>query len=143
MMAADYKRSSHLLMNDSSNIIYSWTEELLFKFYDADGVYQKAVYVPYEKAPLNRNEVLAEYADVEEPWISMIRNDDMPDTWPAFSKMVTDDKGRIWVSLITSDPETYTWLVIDPASGQANGRIIRPRGEWSIIDVKGSNIYAS
>jgi hypothetical protein len=142
MMAADYKRSSHLVMDIGSNIIHSWTEDLLFKFYDADGVYQKAVYVPYEKAPLNRNDVLAEYTDVAEPWISMIRNDEMPDTWPAFRKMVADDKGRIWVSLITSDPETYTWLVIDPASGQATGSIIRARGQWSIIDVMGSNLFA-
>jgi hypothetical protein len=142
MMAVDYKRSSHLAMDDSSNIIHGWTENLLFKYYDAEGAYQKAVYVPYEKAPLNRNDVLAEYTDVADPWISMLRNDEMPDTWPAFRKMVADDKGRIWVSLITSDPETYTWLVIDPASGQATGSIIRARGQWSIIDVMGSNLFA-
>jgi hypothetical protein len=142
MMAVDYKRSSHLEMDDSSNIIHGWNEDLLFKFYDAHGAYQMAVYVPYEKAPLNRNDKLAEYANVDEPWISMIRNDEMPDTWPAFRKMVADDKGQIWVSLITSDPETYTWLVMDPASGQATGSIIRPRGQWAIIDVKDGHLFA-
>jgi hypothetical protein len=142
MMPMDYKRSSHLVMDNDSQIIYSWSDDLLFKFYDTKGDYQKAVYLPYEKVPLNRNEVLAEYSDVSEPWISMIRNDNMPDTWPAFSKMMLDDKGRIWISLITSDSETYTWLLINPSTGEASGRINRDSGKWSAIDVKDGHLFA-
>jgi len=142
MMPMDYKRSSHLVIDNKSQIIYSWSEDLLFKFYDTKGDYQKAVYMPYNKAPLNRNAVLAEYSDVSEPWISMLRNDDMQDTWPAFSKMILDDKSRIWISLITIDSETYTWLLINPSTGKASGRINRDRGKWSLIDVKDGHLFA-
>ncbi|PWN05102.1 6-bladed beta-propeller [Rhodohalobacter mucosus] len=141
IMSTDYNRKSHISFDGDNTIIHGWTDDLLFKMHDTNGSYRQAIYVPYQNTSLSRTDVLAEYADREEPWISMVRNDDMPETWPAFDDMLTDDEGRIWVSLFTEDPDTYTWLVLDPESEEAAGKVIRPR-EWSIIDVRDGFLYA-
>lgn len=140
VMSTDYKRKSQVVVNESNTIIHGWSDDLLFKMHDTDGSYRQALYMPYEKPQLSRNEVLSEYSDREEPWISMIRNDDMPETWPAFSSMLADDEGRIWASLFTDDKETYIWVVLD-LTGELAATLIRPR-EWSITAVKGGQIYA-
>ena len=142
IMSTDYNRFSRVVMDEEdTELVYGWTDELLFKYYDTDGTYQKAVYIPYENSSLSRTEVLNQYSDREEPWISMVRNDEMPETWPAFREMLTDDEGRIWVSLFTEDPETYTWVMIDPDTEEVAGSITRPR-EWSVIDVRNGYLYA-
>jgi hypothetical protein len=142
VMGADYKRTSHVEIDDAgTTLVHGWSDKMLFKFYDAEGAYTQAIYVPYENSSLNRNEVLNEYADREEPWISMVRNDDMPETWPAFDTMLVDDLGRIWVSLFTEDPDTYTWLAMDPETEEAVGKITRLR-EWSVVDVRDGYLYA-
>jgi hypothetical protein len=141
MMSTQYKRGSHVAVDGDNMIIHGWTHDLLFKMYDRDGTYQKALYVPYKNPMLSRNEVLAEYADRDEPWRGMVRNDNMPETWPAFSSMLADDEGRIWASLFTDDKEMYTWVVLDPAEGELAGTMVRAR-EWSVADIRGGYLYA-
>ncbi|MDX1590637.1 MAG: 6-bladed beta-propeller [Balneolaceae bacterium] len=141
IMSTDYNRSSFVELNGDNFIIYGWSDDLLFKFYTIDGVYRRAIYVPYEKPQLSRNEVLAEYSDRDEPWISMVSNDEMPETWPAFDAMIPDDQNRIWISLFTDDEESYTWMVIDSESEEIVGTFTRSR-EWSLIEVRDGFMYA-
>ena len=141
IMSTDYNRTSHVELNSENNIIYGWSDDLLFKSYETEGTYTQALYIPYEKPQLNRNDVLAEYGDREEPWISMVRNDEMPDTWPAFDSMIVDDENRIWVSLFTNDEDTYTWIVIDPESDEIAGKFIRSR-DWNLLEVRDGFMYA-
>lgn len=107
-MNVPYKRTSHIHYNNGQ-IFHGWSEELLFKWYDLTGSTLRSLYVPYNNVPLNRDEVVSEYADRDEPWRSMVRNDQMPETWPSFIEAFPDDEMRVWAGLYTDNPDSYTW----------------------------------
>lgn len=135
----DYKRSSHILFAGSS-IVHAWSEDVLFKFYDLNNNYEKAVYLPAEKIPVNKNDYTDKYDDVGEPWRSMIRNDNFPEFYPALKKALIDDKQRIWAGLHTEDKDRTQWNVI---SGDGS---LLAAFEWpdnqSIMAVKNGFVYA-
>jgi len=110
VMSPDYKRRSIVAVNNN-HLAYGFSEDLLFKFYDLDGTYQKAIWQPNENMSLNRNEILQEYSDRDEPWRGMVRNDNMPETWPAFRHLVLDDENRIWAALYSDEEEMFNWRV--------------------------------
>ncbi len=110
MMVMDYNRQPKIFFTES-HLIHAWTENLLFSLYNRDGSYSHAIYQPKDNIELNRNDVVGIYADRDEPWRSMVRNDNMPDTWPAFSNALADDNGRIWAALFDEDDEIWNWRV--------------------------------
>src|SRR5690625_736897 len=112
-----YKRSSQFSYS-GTELIYGWTDEMLFKVYDEDGNYQQAFYHPQSGIPFEVEDALAQYQNPGGNIVRAIRNDTLPETWPAFDAMKLDDKGRLWISAFTSDPHTYDWRVMDTADGQ-------------------------
>jgi hypothetical protein len=138
VMSTDYKRRSSISVG-GNQFVHGWSEDLLFTFYDIDGTYRKAFWQPYEKPALNRNEILNQYAEREEPWRGMIRNDDMPDTWPAYSTMLMDDENRVWTALFTDNEETYDWRVYTD-EGEFLATFSWPRSK-TISEVKNGLAY--
>jgi len=138
VMSPDYKRRSVIAVNNKL-LAYGFSEDLLFKFYGLDGAYQKAVWQPFEKPALNRNEVLQEYADRDEPWRGMVRNDNMPETWPAFRYLVMDDENRTWAAAYSDDEEAYDWRVYSDER-RLIGEFIWPRSR-EISEVKNGSAY--
>ncbi|MCC5914178.1 MAG: 6-bladed beta-propeller [Balneolaceae bacterium] len=139
MMRPDYKRQSMIMMN-SNYIVHSWSEELLFSFYGMDGEYSHAFWQPFDQPPLNRNDILEEYADRGEPWRGMIRNDEMPETWPAFKHSVVDDENRIWAATYIEDEGNYSWRVFS-SDGELLSSFIWPRSS-DIRHIRNGSIYA-
>ncbi|MFU8813095.1 MAG: 6-bladed beta-propeller [Balneolaceae bacterium] len=139
MMIPPYGRSSLIQMQDGE-IVYAWSEHALIEFYNREGVFTGGFFHHTERIPLNRSEVIAEYADRGEPWTRMIRNAEMPEHWPAIRSVVADDAGRIWFSVVTDDEETYTWRVAD-RDGALLGEIVRPRGH-RITHIQNGYLYS-
>lgn len=102
-------------------------------------VYVRAIYQPLENRPLNRNEVLNKYADRTEPWRSMVRNDAMPETWPAFSTLLADDENRIWAALFDDDDEIWNWRIFTQ-EGELYASFNWPRTK-QIQEVKNGYVY--
>lgn len=111
VMSVPYKRSSVVQVHDDG-LIHGWNEHFLFKYYDLNGEYQRAVYYDFENPPLNRNEILEDYRDRTEPWKSMVENDDMPESWPSWTTFMPDDQGRLWVQRRTDDPDATQYHVL-------------------------------
>jgi hypothetical protein len=118
VMSVPYKRSSVVQIH-GDGIIHGWNEHFLFKYYDLNGEYQRAVYYDYENPPLNRNEILEDYRDRTEPWKSMVENDNMPATWPSWTTFMPDDEGRLWVQRRTADTDVTQYHVLD-----SNGELL-------------------
>ena len=138
MMGVDYKRGTQHMVTDDQ-LIWGWTEDLLFKIHDMDGNYVSAIYQPFDNIPLNRSEVVSQYADRDEPWRSMVRNDVMPETWPAFSSAKADDEGRIWAAVYAEDDEIWNWRVFTQ-DGELYASFDWPR-DIQIRDIKNDHIY--
>jgi len=43
----------------------------------------------------------------------MVRNDDMPETWPSWSGFLMDDENRLWVERRTTDPDLTEFHLLD------------------------------
>jgi len=138
LMAMDYKRGTKYSIN-GEHMMWGWSEDLLFKIHDMDGNYVRAIYQPLENRPLNRNEVINKYADRTEPWRSMVRNDAMPETWPAFSTMLTDDENRIWAALFDDDDEIWNWRIFTQ-HGELFASFNRPRNK-QIQEIRNGYVY--
>ncbi|MDR8393832.1 6-bladed beta-propeller [Aliifodinibius sp. S!AR15-10] len=106
-MAMPFTRSSLLSVSDDGCFFTAWTEDFLIKEYNADGDYQRAIYYPVKKSKLHTNEL-----DLGQYKRNLIKNKDLPETWPALHAMELDDEGRLWVATITDSDSTYTWWVL-------------------------------
>lgn len=61
-----------------------------------------------------------------------------PDFFPAFSQLLTDDRGRLWVRRYrTPREEDEQWLVLD--DGRLTARLIAPQG-FRVMDVHGDRM---
>jgi outer membrane protein assembly factor BamB len=140
MFRVPYKRSSRFTYS-GKELIHGWTEEMLIKIYDEEGEYQRAFYHPDPEIPLELEDALAHYQDSGENVVRAIRNDTLPETWPAFDALKLDDAGRLWISTFTSDPQTSEWRVLDAADGTLLARFNWPRGK-QIETIKNGKLYA-
>jgi hypothetical protein len=138
VMSPEYKRRS-VIMANGRYLAHGWSEDLLFTYYSMDGEYSHAFYQPISKPPLDRNEILREHADRDEPWRGMIRNDDMPETWPAYRHSVMDDENRIWAATYLDDDEVYNWRVFS-SDGELMASFIWPRAR-DIRRVQNGAVY--
>lgn len=137
MFNMPYKRGSQFDY-DNGQLVYGWTEEMLFKFYNEDGVYQSAFFYPYSKIKLTERDVLIQYSD--EQTKNAIRTDELPATWPAFNLLKLDDESRLWISTFTDDPESYEWWILKN-SGTLLAQFSWPR-DRRIEVLKGEYVYA-
>lgn len=109
-LAPDYKRSSHVKITDEY-ILSAWNEHLLFKFHDYNGNYKKALYYPVNRIPIDKNEIIRSYDESSNLVQRLIRNDHIPDFYPAFKRSILDDENRIWVATYTDDLDILNWKI--------------------------------
>lgn len=114
------------------------TSNFLIQIYDSAGNLQRAIFYPYDKDPLEKEEALEQF----HPNLHRsIRNAELPDTWPALESMFVDDKNRIWVATITDDNNSYDWWILED-SGELRSKFTWPRDE-PIQVVREGKMYVS
>ncbi len=134
-----YKRKSEFDV-ENGQLVYGWTENFLFKVYDAMGNYRHAFYYPFGKIELSEEKALAHFNDPDDNTTkAAVRNDTLPATFPAFNTVLLDSKQRIWVSSVTEDSEEYLWRVLN-LEGKLLAQFRWPRSR-SIKTVEGDSVY--
>lgn len=139
IISPDYMRSSHIIFANDY-FIHVWDEHALFKFYDLNRKYMKAIYLPFDKVKVDKNEIIQIYDDAGEPLRSMVRNDKIPDFYPVLKKTLIDDENRIWAGLFTEQEDKIQWKLI------SNDGSLIASFEWphnlNIMKVKNGYVYA-
>lgn len=132
--------SPHSIMafsNDNS-IFSAWTQDFLIEIRSGNGEYLRSIYHPFKKVAIDKNELIEMFPD-DPVRRRTIRNEELPDTWPALNDLFIDDENRIWVSTIVEDFDVYEWWVL-----QESGELIT-KFEWArdepIEDVKNGFMY--
>lgn len=138
VMYLPFGRQSMLELAEDDKIYTAWSEDFLIKVHSADGSYERAIYHPYIKSELDKNEILQDYEGDRQR--SIIRNAEAPDTWPALNSMKIDDEARLWISTVTDNRDEYDWWVIDE-SGELLARFTWPENR-SLIGVSNNILYA-
>ncbi|MEX0905880.1 MAG: 6-bladed beta-propeller [Balneolaceae bacterium] len=138
VMSVPYKRSSHVTYRNNK-IYHGWSEHFLLKVYDDEGNYQRSIYYTFPNRRLNRDKVLELHADRDQQWRDMVRNDNMPETWPVYYSFLVDDENRFWVEMVTEDTEASEYVVLQE-TGELLGRIPWSRDK-TIQQVKNGFLY--
>ncbi|MDR8393822.1 6-bladed beta-propeller [Aliifodinibius sp. S!AR15-10] len=131
-----------LTVSDNEHIYSALSTDFLIKVRDSTGNYQRAFYYPVPKRTFTREEAL-NYVDMDYHR-SVIRNAvsaDLPEYWHLLHSMKSDDKNRLWVSMVVEDQEVLQWWVLDKA-GKLLARFTWPRSR-SIEEIKDGYLYAN
>lgn len=137
VMTVPYGRQPLLAEGHDDRIYYAWSEHFLVKVFNSDANYERAIYYPYKKGLLDHDEVINQYDNDRQR--RMIRNDDVPDTWPALNSIIVDEQNRLWVSTITDNRDEYDWWVINE-DGELKARFTWSR-ERRLSAVKDDHLY--
>lgn len=106
-----YSRSPLIAVSGDEHIYTAWSGDFLIREYDSRGNYLRAFYYPFEKSVLTRRDAIDMTGS--EGFRKVLRDQELPETWPALHTMVLDDLNRLWVATITDDEEKYRWWVLD------------------------------
>lgn len=106
---------SLITISDENYIFTTWTDDFLIKAYGPDGQYLGAIYYPFEKKTVNREEIASLFdknngEDARN--YDLVQNADLPETWPAIHSMIADDQNRLWVATNNAGEEGREWWVI-------------------------------
>lgn len=106
-----FTRSSHVAITEDNHLYSNWNEEILIKQFDPKGQYQRSLYIPFNNVPLTQEEAydIAHY----EKRIEALKEEAIPQSWPAVHRIHTDTKNRLWISTITKSDSLFTWYVVD------------------------------
>ena len=108
----------------------------LIKVHDEEGNYRRAVYVARPNVPLDKDALVQSYSGNRR---QVIRNADVPDTWPALGRLHADDEGRVWAAAVTENRDEYEWWVLEVPGGLI-GRFTWPRDK-DIKHIKDGRLY--
>lgn len=128
-------------VNNENEIIYAWSDSLLFEFYDSNGEYQRAIYHESDPIPLAREEALNQYGPNNKEFQDVLIRGGVPEFRNAFSRFYIDDENRIWIPTTTNETETNFLKVFDETG------VILGETEWEsskqIEAVSGNYIYTN
>jgi hypothetical protein len=116
------------------------SEDPLVKMHNENGDYIKAFYIPMEKKSIDRDELIKLYADEDEENTNLLLHAELPDKWPALSRIITDDDNNLWISTINADDSLHEWLIIDDA-GKLIATFSWPENR-TIEKIKNGYVYA-
>ena len=118
-------------------IYTSWTEDFLIKMFSPDGDYLRAFYYPFEKMQIDRTRMIENTP--QDHIKDLLRQIDLPDSWPVIKTLFVDDKKRMWVSTFGDNEEKDDWWVIGE-TGDVLGHFALPKQQW-IREIKNDRIY--
>ena len=127
-----------LIQTDSGGRIYSIdTDHFLISLRDSTGDIIETRHYPIDKADLISSELVDLFTDTFQR--RAIRRADLPEQWPALSHAFIDDRNRMWVASIVSDPDIHKWFILSP-DGEPLATFERSREE-QIVAVVGETVY--
>jgi len=137
------KTITHL--SDEDELFAAWSKDFLIRKYDANGVYQSAIYYPVQGSPFDlqaytRNRAFSPKAgDIEKTFANM--DQDLPERFPVIEKLMVDDENRIWVAVpMGVKSEDYEWWVLKE-SGELLAKLQLPKAQ-PIFEVKNGYLYS-
>jgi hypothetical protein len=110
----DRPEKSLLEITEDGHLFSAHTRDFLIEQYTPEGVLENTIYRRMDRAPLNQEEIVENRFSHNEQLLMVHRAADYPEIWPALYSMISDDRGRLWVSTITPNRDVFEWWVIEP-----------------------------
>lgn len=129
-----FSRNSLVSVMNDGTFYTAWSEDFVINKHDKNGNLLRSYSLPYENAPLSTSGL-----NLHESRERILREMNIPETWPALYTIQTDDENRLWVSTITESDSTFQWWVLNE-EGNVLARFDKP-GNRSGITVMSKPIY--
>lgn len=134
-----------LTASPDGRLFTAWSEDFLIKVYDSQGTYKNAFYYLYQKVPLTWESINIHLSNFLSPSVAdfrrqVMRQNTLPQSWPALKEILIDDENRLWITTIVDDFELYQWWVLKD-SGELLARFTWPRRK-KIEKVKNGYLYS-
>lgn len=138
---------SLMAVSRDQNIYMARARHFLIRIFNARGEYERAVFYPYRKHPVDTEHFISSYTGNMKKQKEYLRNSDLPESWPVLEHLLADDKNRIWASTFIDDDERLRWYLLDRrgkllASFHWPGDRHSGRGNRGIRTVKDGFMYA-
>jgi len=142
-MTLPFMGSTITALSTKDELYSAWTRDFLIKIYDANGVYQSAIYYPVTGSPFNLEYYTgASRYNVRDIWNAFENSEEeLPETNPVLADLMVDDEDRIWAAVhMGPHRENYEWWILAP-SGKLLAKLQRPRKQ-RIFDIKNGYLYS-
>lgn len=126
-MSRVFGRSGFVVWSSEGTIYSGWNENIHIRGVTPDGESVSEYSIPHFSVPVTRTEKQAESSryGIEE-WANHL-SQDSPDTKPAFTAMVPDDIGRLWIQLSVPEDSTQSrWLIVEGLTGKVVAKTSLP-----------------
>lgn len=126
-MSRIFGRSGFVVSSSEGTIYFGWNENIHIRGVTPDGESVSEFSIPHFPVPVTRMEKQAESSRYRiEEWAIHL-SQDSPDTKPAFTAMVPDDMGRMWIQLSLPEDSTQSrWLIVEGLTGKVVAKASLP-----------------
>ena len=139
VMPSPFGRRPFSEITSDGTLFTAWSENFVINRYNQSGEQEGAWYYSnFQKAPLTQEEALNEREN-SKTYQRIVKNMDLPDTWPTFDKLLLDDKNRLWIATVVEDKTVYRWWIMD-TNGEPLATFTWPRSR-SIETIKHGKAY--
>ncbi|MEQ9263788.1 MAG: 6-bladed beta-propeller [Balneolaceae bacterium] len=138
-----YMGRTVIALSNEDDLYSIWTQDFLIKKYDANGIYQSAIYYPIKGALFNPDEFAKTLKFKTRGIMEVFKVNDIevPESFTISEDMRVDDENRIWVAIPAGEErESYEWWILEE-SGELHAKLLLPR-EQQIFDIKNGYLYS-
>jgi len=132
-------------LSHEDELYSAWSQDFLIKKYNAEGVYQSAIYYPIQGSPFDLDEYTKtqlfspKARDIEKALANMDKK--LPEVFPIIDKLMVDDEKRIWVAVPAgAQREYYEWWILNKG-GELLAKLVFPK-DRHIYDIKNGYLYS-
>ena len=138
-----FGRESIVAFGPDAHLYGGWNDELDIAVIDLEGKRDRSITREHAPVPVTDEDIEAVLAETsDEQMRSSILDADLPQTKPAFTALVVDDQGQLWLqhSVATGD-SLSTWSVLN-ADGTAFGRVKLPTSA-ALVAIRAGRAYGT
>lgn len=129
-------------LSPDDELYSAWTRDFLIKKYDADGVYQSAIYYPVTGSPFELNDHAEssryDLNDIKKAFDSS--DEELPASNIILVALKVDDEHRIWAGVQADPKQEYVEWWILASTGKLLAKLQQPKDQL-IIDINDGYLY--
>ncbi len=126
-----------IAFSNEGNIFSAWSQNFLIEIRDKNGKYLRSFYYSDKRVKMTEKDALNGLSNKE--FQRILRQNELPKTWPALNAMKIDDQNRLWISTIVKNQKVYQWWVLTD-QGKLLARFTWPRDK-PIEVIKNGYLY--
>ena len=121
-----FNRKSISALGPEGVLFTGWSENIDISKTSAGGQSLGRLQVTYQSTPVTEEDMDEVLEGLDSESRRLIRETDLPDTWPVISDFVVDDLNRVWIQLWYAKNDSSAQWIIAESDGSVIGELVLP-----------------